>query len=135
MFVIVVVIWSRKLRSITNFLLANLAVADLCVGVFCVFQNLYIYFTHRYYFNFFDTIIYLYAYEPLMHFLSMNKCIFLSKLKVKRKIYLIYYYSDINLWLMYRKQKYLHLFFSFFQISPSELFPRFVNQSDEGLYL
>ncbi|XP_049964383.1 trissin receptor [Schistocerca serialis cubense] len=40
--VIVVVTMSRRLRSVTNFLLANLAFADLCVGIFCVFQNLYI---------------------------------------------------------------------------------------------
>ena len=37
--VILVVTFSRRLRSITNFFLANLAVADLCVGVFCVYQN------------------------------------------------------------------------------------------------
>ncbi|KAF5307850.1 hypothetical protein FQR65_LT06582 [Abscondita terminalis] len=41
--VILVVTMSRRLRSITNFFLANLAVADFCVGIFCVFQNLSIY--------------------------------------------------------------------------------------------
>ncbi|XP_037912193.1 trissin receptor isoform X3 [Hermetia illucens] len=41
--VILVVTLSRRLRSITNFFLANLAVADFCVGVFCVMQNLSIY--------------------------------------------------------------------------------------------
>ncbi|KAK5646285.1 hypothetical protein RI129_004749 [Pyrocoelia pectoralis] len=41
--VILVVTISRRLRSITNFFLANLAVADFCVGLFCVFQNLSIY--------------------------------------------------------------------------------------------
>jgi hypothetical protein len=38
--VILVVTFSRRLRSITNFFLANLAVADFCVGVFCVYQNI-----------------------------------------------------------------------------------------------
>ncbi|KDR15207.1 hypothetical protein L798_10980, partial [Zootermopsis nevadensis] len=41
--VILVVSFSRRLRSITNFFLANLAVADFCVGVFCVYQNISIY--------------------------------------------------------------------------------------------
>ncbi|XP_011881296.1 PREDICTED: allatostatin-A receptor-like isoform X2 [Vollenhovia emeryi] len=38
--VIFVVTFSRRLRSITNFFLANLAVADFCVGIFCVYQTL-----------------------------------------------------------------------------------------------
>ncbi|KOX74575.1 Neuropeptide FF receptor 1 [Melipona quadrifasciata] len=38
--VILVVTFSRRLRSITNFFLANLAVADFCVGIFCVYQTL-----------------------------------------------------------------------------------------------
>jgi hypothetical protein len=41
--VILVVTLSRRLRSITNFFLANLAVADFCVAIFCVYQNLLIY--------------------------------------------------------------------------------------------
>jgi hypothetical protein len=45
--VIFVVTFSRRLRSITNFFLANLAVADLCVGVFCVYQNLSTYLVSK----------------------------------------------------------------------------------------
>ena len=45
--VILVVTLSRRLRSITNFFLANLAVADFCVGVFCVYQNISTYLVSR----------------------------------------------------------------------------------------
>lgn len=45
--VILVVTMSRRLRSITNFFLANLAVADLCVGMFCVIQTLTFYLIDR----------------------------------------------------------------------------------------
>lgn len=45
--VIIVVHNSRRLHSITNFFLANLAAADLCVGCFCVMQNLTIYLIER----------------------------------------------------------------------------------------
>lgn len=37
---ILVVIYSKRMRGVTNFFLANLAVADLCVGIFCVYQTL-----------------------------------------------------------------------------------------------
>lgn len=43
--VIFVVIMHRRMRTITNFFLTNLAVADLCVGLFCVYQNLSLYLT------------------------------------------------------------------------------------------
>ncbi|XP_035218203.1 trissin receptor-like [Stegodyphus dumicola] len=43
--VIFVVIMHRRMRTITNFFLTNLAVADLCVGLFCVYQNLSFYLT------------------------------------------------------------------------------------------
>ncbi|XP_011303990.1 allatostatin-A receptor [Fopius arisanus] len=38
--VILVVMYSRRMQGITNFFLANLALADLCVGIFCVYQTL-----------------------------------------------------------------------------------------------
>lgn len=45
--VILVVLVSRRLKTITNFFLANLAVADFCIGIFCVYQNLSVYLIKR----------------------------------------------------------------------------------------
>ncbi|KAK2144463.1 hypothetical protein LSH36_753g00006 [Paralvinella palmiformis] len=38
--VIYVILRHRKMRNVTNFFLANLAVSDLCVGIFCILPNL-----------------------------------------------------------------------------------------------
>ncbi|XP_060077674.1 trissin receptor-like [Ylistrum balloti] len=43
--VLFAIIKSARLRSMTNFFLANLAVADFCVGLFCVLPNLYRFLT------------------------------------------------------------------------------------------
>lgn len=42
--VILVVLGHKKMRTITNFFLANLAFADMCVGIFCVYPNMYLMF-------------------------------------------------------------------------------------------
>ncbi|XP_046961919.1 trissin receptor-like [Vanessa cardui] len=70
--VILVVTLSRRLRSITNFFLANLAVADLCVGVFCVFQNLTIYLIPSWVFG--DFLCKMYQF---VHSLSYTASIFI----------------------------------------------------------
>ncbi|KAG6454092.1 hypothetical protein O3G_MSEX008464, partial [Manduca sexta] len=70
--VILVVTLSRRLRSITNFFLANLAVADLCVGVFCVFQNLSIYLVPSWVFGNFLCKMY-----QFIHSLSYTASIFI----------------------------------------------------------
>jgi len=41
--VIFVILCNRKMRNDVNFFLVNLAIADLCVGVFCIMPNLYLY--------------------------------------------------------------------------------------------
>ncbi|XP_069128454.1 trissin receptor-like [Argopecten irradians] len=43
--VLFAIVKSARLRSMTNFFLANLAVADFCVGLFCVLPNLYRFLT------------------------------------------------------------------------------------------
>ncbi|XP_034234246.1 trissin receptor-like [Thrips palmi] len=70
--VIIVVTLSRRLRSITNFFLANLAVADLCVGMFCVYQNLSTYLVQSWVLG--DLVCKLYHF---VHSLSYTASIFI----------------------------------------------------------
>ncbi|XP_039303021.1 trissin receptor isoform X2 [Solenopsis invicta] len=59
--VIFVVTFSRRLRSITNFFLANLAVADFCVGIFCVYQTLTNYLMNSWQFGDFFCKVYMFV--------------------------------------------------------------------------
>ncbi|XP_055906392.1 trissin receptor isoform X2 [Eupeodes corollae] len=70
--VILVVTLSRRLRSITNFFLANLALADFCVGLFCVMQNLSIYLIDSWVFGEFLCRMY-----QFVHSLSYTASIFI----------------------------------------------------------
>ncbi|XP_069685937.1 trissin receptor [Periplaneta americana] len=70
--VILVVTLSRRLRSITNFFLANLAVADFCVGVFCVYQNISTYLISSWILG--DTLCKMYQF---VHSLSYTASIFI----------------------------------------------------------
>jgi hypothetical protein len=45
--VLFAIIKSARLRSLTNFFLANLAVADFWIGVFCVLPNLSTFFSQK----------------------------------------------------------------------------------------
>lgn len=93
--VILVVTLSRRLRSITNFFLANLAVADLCVGVFCVFQNLTIYLIPRW------VILYLYFIATC---LPVARCRYVSYLrKCWPLIFILAFLPELEtLWIYYR---------------------------------
>lgn len=49
--VILVVCLNRRMRTTTNFFLVNLAIADLCVGTFCVYQNISLYLMEKWIFG------------------------------------------------------------------------------------
>jgi len=57
--VLVVIAVHKRMRTITNFFLANLAAADFCVGVFCVLPNLSTYLSPHWLFGRVSTCIYI----------------------------------------------------------------------------
>ncbi|XP_017787417.1 PREDICTED: allatostatin-A receptor [Habropoda laboriosa] len=61
MMVILVVTFSRRLRSNTNFFLANLALADFCVGIFCIYQTLFNYLINSWLFGDFLCKLYMFV--------------------------------------------------------------------------
>ncbi|XP_042231194.1 trissin receptor-like [Homarus americanus] len=56
--VVLVMVLHRRMRSHTNFFLTNLAVADLCVAVFCIYQNFAMYVIKDWYFGKFLCLMY-----------------------------------------------------------------------------
>ncbi|ROT63718.1 hypothetical protein C7M84_018379 [Penaeus vannamei] len=56
--VVLVMVLHRRMRSHTNFFLTNLAVADLCVAVFCIYQNFAMYVIQDWYFGEFLCLMY-----------------------------------------------------------------------------
>ncbi|XP_068229147.1 trissin receptor [Palaemon carinicauda] len=56
--VVLVMVLHRRMRSHTNFFLTNLAVADLCVAVFCIYQNFAMYVIKDWYFGEFLCLMY-----------------------------------------------------------------------------
>ncbi|XP_064120870.1 trissin receptor-like [Macrobrachium nipponense] len=56
--VVLVMVFHRRMRSHTNFFLTNLAVADLCVAVFCIYQNFAMYVIKDWYFGEFLCLMY-----------------------------------------------------------------------------
>eukprot|EP00106_Octopus_bimaculoides_P012678 XP_014780120.1 PREDICTED: galanin receptor type 1-like [Octopus bimaculoides] len=65
--VLYIIIRNARLRTRTNFFLANLAVADFCVGVFCVFPNLSMYISPIWHFGRVMCKIYYFA-----HYMSLT---------------------------------------------------------------
>ena len=47
--VIIVILQHERMRTVTNFFLANLALSDLCVGLFCVLPSLLVNLTIEWY--------------------------------------------------------------------------------------
>ncbi|XP_018025102.1 trissin receptor, partial [Hyalella azteca] len=64
--VVLVMTLHRRMRSHTNFFLTNLAVADLGVAVFCVYQNFAMYVIHDWYLGQFLCLMY--------HFVTSLSC-------------------------------------------------------------
>ncbi|KAI1706383.1 7 transmembrane receptor (rhodopsin family) domain-containing protein [Ditylenchus destructor] len=86
--IITVIIVNRSMRTITNFFLANLAVADLLVGIFCVCQNgaHFVIFEHGTW-PFGKTLCHMYVY--ILHMIPNSSAGILVLLSIERFIAVI----------------------------------------------
>jgi hypothetical protein len=84
--VIAVLALNRGMRTATNFFLLNLAIADLCVALFCVYQNLSLYLSSNWAFG--DLLCRMYHF---IHALSYTASVYtLVVISVERYLAVVY---------------------------------------------
>ncbi len=83
---IAVLALNRGMRTATNFFLLNLAIADLCVALFCVYQNLSLYLSSNWAFG--DLLCRMYHF---IHALSYTASVYtLVVISVERYLAVVY---------------------------------------------
>ncbi len=83
---IAVLALNRGMRTATNFFLLNLAIADLCVALFCVYQNLSLYLSSNWAFG--DLLCRMYHF---IHALSYTASVYtLVSISVERYLAVVY---------------------------------------------
>ncbi len=83
---IAVLALNREMRTATNFFLLNLAIADLCVALFCVYQNLSLYLSSNWAFG--DLLCRMYHF---IHALSYTASVYtLVVISVERYLAVVY---------------------------------------------